>query len=449
MNNENIELLEKGFELSEDGVESSEEDIELSEEDVEFFKIYEKTPRSNKAWIFKGPTKLPIKLPDGKIKHQEPDDNSNNETDENEEDSSSDSDNNNYDEDLQDDMEVDEFNSSQNTLSDNDAIQKKEELAAIAQMIVEDPENNIGQLKVLRKIATNNNLKIKKLAILTQLVVYKDIIPGCDFYLNMFVFNILQFHINHELNNYRYRIRQLTDKEKAAKVSEEVRKLRHFEQSLVSNYQAYLKSLEAELKEELTMKTLNDKNSVNDKTKGKKRKFDKQESKKKLSKKLRKLDKERRGVEKEMKEAEAVVNREEREKRTLKLVFITYFRILKHANSSPLLVSALEGLAKFAHLINVDFFNDLLELLKKLMLGQQIEDNYENSCKRIDTRKSLLCIITAFHLLSGQDLDDPELCNPLATNLWELSLLENHYDPKIRAMATSLATYIPDSEKSM
>ncbi|CAG8507937.1 5954_t:CDS:10 [Dentiscutata erythropus] len=651
------------------------EDIELSKEDIEFFKeheqfigfltksedsdteqIYEKTPRSNKSWIPKEPTKLPIKLPDGKIKHQETNNDSNNENEEKDEISSLDSDN--YDENLQDDMKIDKSDENYVASSNNDIIQKKEELAIIAQTITEDPENNIGQLKILREIATNNNLTIKKLALLTQLVVYKDIIPG-------------------------YRIRQLTDKEKATKVSEEVKKLRHFEQSLVSNYQAYLKSLETELKEhaiaetalkcmcdllmsvthfnfrsnlmmtivsrtstveftkmsamcceaiievfkndesgeasldaiklitkmikskgyvvheeilntflhlrlkeELSIKASNNESSINNQAKGKKRKYDKQKPKKHLSKKLKKLDKKRKEVVKEMKEANAVVDKEEREKRhteTLKLVFITYFRILKHANSSPLLISALEGLVKlFAHLINVEFFNDLLELLKKIMITPQTEDDNGNSSRRVDTRISLLCIITAFQLLSGEalnidlkdfytqmykilmplalnpymelnenirkrrtiadnnkdeirysnnisvsseqqllmegfdymffkkrtipiersaaflkrlsisclnwpsktvliclekmqkmiqkqsrldallisddricngvyraDLDDPELCNPLTTNLWELSLLESHYDPKVRAMATSLATFVPNGERPL
>ncbi|CAG8752975.1 15297_t:CDS:2, partial [Cetraspora pellucida] len=336
------------------------------------------------TWISKEPTKLPIKLPDGKLRYQESDNDSN--------------------------EDISEFIPIQNISSNSDITQKKEELATIAQMIIEDPENNIRQLKVLREISASNNLTIKKLALLTQLVVYKDIIPG-------------------------YRIRQLTDKEKTTKVSEEVKKLRHFEQNLVSNYQAYLKSLETELKgvnyllalfsqrslliqlpsmicqehtitetalkcmcdllisvthfnfrlnlmmtivsrlstskftkmsamccdtiieifkndesgeasldavklitkmiksksyvvheevlntflhlrlkEELSVKTLNNEDSFYDKTKGKKRKFDKQGPKKHLSKKLKKLYKERKEVEKDMKEAEAVVNREEREK---------------------------------------------------------------------------------------------------------------------------------------
>ncbi|CAG8518815.1 4362_t:CDS:10 [Funneliformis mosseae] len=60
--------------------------------------------------------------------------------------------------------------------------QKKEQLAEISQRIVEDPENNvIGQLKDLREIVTDKNLTVKKLAILSQFVVYKDIIPGIGY----------------------------------------------------------------------------------------------------------------------------------------------------------------------------------------------------------------------------------------------------------------------------
>ena len=58
---------------------------------------------------------------------------------------------------------------------------------------------------------------------LSQLAVFKDIIPG-------------------------YRIRPLTDKEKAEKVSQIVQRARDFEQGLVSVYQSYLRTLEVELK---------------------------------------------------------------------------------------------------------------------------------------------------------------------------------------------------------
>ena len=51
----------------------------------------------------------------------------------------------------------------------------------------------------------------------------------------------------------------------------------------------------------------------------------------------------------------------------LKFVFVTYFRVLKTVGHSPLLSPVLEGLAKFAHLINVDFFNDLMAALHTLL----------------------------------------------------------------------------------
>ncbi|RUS13795.1 hypothetical protein BC938DRAFT_477678 [Jimgerdemannia flammicorona] len=82
---------------------------------------------------------------------------------------------------------------------------KKELLADIAQKIIENPEGNvcifyyfiiffdrrsemfilivhfseqIGQLKRLRKISQDENQNVRQLAFLTQLAVYKDIIPG-------------------------------------------------------------------------------------------------------------------------------------------------------------------------------------------------------------------------------------------------------------------------------
>lgn len=112
---------------------------------------------------------------------------------------------------------------------------------------------------------------------------------------------------------------------------------------------------------------------------------------------VRKFVKDQKEVERDMREAEAGVNVETREKlqgETLKLVFTTYFRILKENNRS-ILGAALEGLAKFAHLINVDFFGDLLEVLKELMQDQRNQNS-------LSTRETLLCIVTAFTLLSEQ-----------------------------------------------
>ncbi|RHZ68806.1 hypothetical protein Glove_293g11 [Diversispora epigaea] len=627
---------------------------------------YEKIPRWNKDWITQKFTKLPIKLPDGKIKQLKQNPNVIESSSSSESDKSGEEDESEGEKEESKELKTNSINNNNNeNNSDQYIIQKKEELAETSQKITEDPENNIGQLKYLREFAKDENLTIKKLALLTQLVVYKDILPG-------------------------YRIRILSDKEKDVQVSKEIKKIRHSEQSLLVNYQEYLRSLEAALKDkscaevalqcvcdlltsvthfnfrinlmmaivqmmsinrftkmsamccnaiikvfkedesgeasldavklitkmikskkynvheevlntflhlrlrdELDIKQKSNDENSNNKIKGIKRKRDKHEPIKHLTRKMKKLEKERKIIENEMKEAEAVVDKEEKEKthtETLKLVFTTYFRILKYAKTSPLLLSVLEGLAKYAHLINVDFFNDLLEVLKKIMIrssntlveDSNINNDDYNSPQRLDIKCSLLCIITAFQLLSGQgealnidlkdfythfykiliqlalnsnmeksekerkrnndkknndnnddgeikykynnshsvttehqilmkgfdfmffkrrtipiersaaflkrlsisclnwpnetvlsclekiekmiqrqsklealltsddrayngiyrlELDDPELCNPFATSLWELNLLENHYDPKIRAAAHTLSTY--------
>ena len=54
----------------------------------------------------------------------------------------------------------------------------------------------------------------------------------------------------------------------------------------------------------------------------------------------------------------------------LNQVFVTYFRILKHGQQSPLLSTVLEGLARYSLLINVDFFADLMAALQTLVKSQ-------------------------------------------------------------------------------
>jgi nucleolar complex protein 3 len=70
---------------------------------------------------------------------------------------------------------------------------------------------------------TPNDSRIRTLALLSQLAVFKDIVPG-------------------------YRIRALTEHEIAEKVSQAVQRTRDWEQGLVGVYQNYLKLLEAEIK---------------------------------------------------------------------------------------------------------------------------------------------------------------------------------------------------------
>ncbi|KAI8083260.1 nucleolar complex-associated protein-domain-containing protein [Gilbertella persicaria] len=596
---------------------------ELHESDEEM--DYETKPRKVASeWTRKDyHNKLPIKLPGGKIHQREDDEEEQMSASEDEEKDQMSMES----EEKQEEEEEEEEEEVKPKLSKKEyLLQKKEELATIANDIQGDPEDNIDQLKKLRSISQDNNVLVKKLALLTQLAVYKDIIPG-------------------------YRIRPLTATEEEVQVSKEVKKTREYEKSLLTNYEMYLKDLNYLVSKKKTeedaslalvatrclcellvskihfnfrleimvtvvtrMSTMkwneaaqlcseaivtvfeNDESgkssfdavkmiirmvkskgyAVNEKVinvflrlrlkdemahssvksdepeqVGKKRKNN---NKPFLTKKAKKTLKETREIEKEFQEAEAIVSKEEKEKNhteTLKLIFAFYFRILKKQTSSPLLPAVLEGLSCFAHLINVDFFDDLLNALRDVM--HAFEDSNDISRTSSGTRKRLLCIITAFELLSGQGeafnydlkdfyteiykilfkasfhtkieekpesqqqtesemlirglelmflkkrqipinrlaafikrfalvalnmpnktvlqclglvhrlvqkdhrldallqsedrassgiyaplLEDPELCNPFGTSLYELFLYQNHYDPNVRAIAKNL-----------
>lgn len=85
-----------------------------------------------------------------------------------------------------------------------------------------------------------------------------------------------------------------------------------------------------------------------------------------------------------------------------------YFLILKNPTRSPLLPAALEGLARFAHLVNIDFFRDLLLVLKKIIKDETDDDDedevYDVAVTGRRVRLRLLGIVTAFELLSGQGM---------------------------------------------
>jgi nucleolar complex protein 3 len=377
-------------------------------------------------------------------------------------------------------------------------MEAKEELARIASLVNEDPEEHIGALKTLDALANSENATVQKLALATQVAIYKDIIPG-------------------------YRIRPLSEEKMQEKISKEVRQLRHFEQKLVSGYEQYVKHLAKLAKssgsdreqaasvasvavscastlltsvphfnfrgdllkilvgklstrrvdadfvrcreametlfendedgvaalEAVTMltKMMKSRNYHFDESvlntflhlrllsefglKASYHSVDKAEAPevhgKKLkqkrefrTKRLRKELKEKKAIDKEFKEADAAVSHEERDRmqaETLKMVFVAYFRILK-ARSPKLMGAVLEGLARYAHLINQDFFGDILEALRDIIQTAELsaaaaveededaeeEDDDDNEApERNLTRESLLCVITAFALLEGQD----------------------------------------------
>ncbi|KAG9125944.1 hypothetical protein FRC07_005522 [Ceratobasidium sp. 392] len=137
-----------------------------------------------------------------------------------------------------------------------------------------------------------------------------------------------------------------------------------------------------------------------------------------LSKKAKKAMRANKEIEGEMAEATAEVDKEERAQQasslhyewpqteTLKLLFVLYFRILKHPKPTPLLPAALEGISRYAHMVNVDFFKDLLQVLRELIERgsfHEEEDEGEVLVQESEVlRQRLLCISTAFELLSGQ-----------------------------------------------
>jgi len=381
----------------------------------------------------------------------------------------------------------------------------KEDLASIATKLNENPEEHPGAFKALAEIGQSKQPAVKKLCLVTQMAVYRDVIPG-------------------------YRIRPASEDATGEKLSREVRRIQAYEHALVSGYQAYVKDLSklskgdggfhgsdvkglADVAIACTCTLLNSVPHFNFRSdllrilvgklskkgmdesfvkarqalhtlfredeegrpsmeavsllskmmkardyridesvlnlflhlrllgeftgkasqdhverphvvvpKGKKPK----EKREIRTKRERKMMKEQKALDKEMLQADASVSHEEREQMqsdTLKLVFATYFRVLK-LRLPHLMGAVLEGLAKYAHLINQDFFGDLLEALKDLIRHSEADgegeaeggdeedeavddddddDETNVGILRNPSREALLCTVTAFALLAGQD----------------------------------------------
>ncbi|KAI5863139.1 nucleolar complex-associated protein 3 [Durotheca rogersii] len=435
-------------------------------------------------------------------------------------------------------------------------LEAKEELAKIALLLNENPEENAGAFKALSRIGQSKIPAIRKLTLATQLAVYKDVIPG-------------------------YRIRPASEAPPGEKLSKDVKTLRTFEQALVSGYQAYindlakyakagryraggddiaslaitcactlltavphfnfrgelikilvgklaffgrrhvdddfskcLRAIETLFKEDeegrpsmevvsllskmmkvreyqvdesvlslfLHLRILSEfsgkasTDAVDRSTDGPKTK--KPKFKKVFrTKRERKHIKEQKALQKDMEQADALVSHEERERmegETLKLVFATYFRILKQ-RVPHLMGVVLEGLAKYAHLINQDFFGDLLEALKDLIRHSEnaLEEDDENGDEvqkedrgeeeeedgddddgtgRNPTREALLCTTTAFALLEGQDAHNARADLHLdlsffTTHLYQ-ALLPLCLNPDLELGARSLRLPDPDSRPS-
>ena len=136
--------------------------------------------------------------------------------------------------------------------------------------------------------------------------------------------------------------------------------------------------------------------------------------------KKRKRDKDLKDIDKELQEGEATVDKillARCQSDTLQTVTLTYFRILKSDNlkssehMKEILPTCLEGLAKFAHLINIDTVMDLLAVLRDLL----------KDIDALPLDAALNCVLTAFQTLSGpgkeMQIDQKEYITPLYTQL--------------------------------
>jgi nucleolar complex protein 3 len=134
---------------------------------------------------------------------------------------------------------------------------------------------------------------------------------------------------------------------------------------------------------------------------------------------------------------------------------VLYFSVLKHPGRTPLLPTALEGITQFAHFINVDFFRDLLAVLRRIIFDHpessttapDDEEQPEEDPAALDpvgasvrTRTRLLAIVTAFELLSGQgeaiNIDLNDFISALFALLRPLSLDTGLEDPPLVTTAT-------------
>ncbi|XP_055594720.1 nucleolar complex protein 3 homolog [Uranotaenia lowii] len=143
-----------------------------------------------------------------------------------------------------------------------------------------------------------------------------------------------------------------------------------------------------------------------------------------MSRQERKRKKKLQELEKELFETKAEESKQIKHKKltdVTKLVFTIYFRILKSAPKSKVLSATLEGLAKFAHIINIEFFSDLVELLNNLLVNENL-----------GYREQLHCIQTVFTVLRGQgeilNIDPARFYTHLYKNLLRVHGGKNHED---------------------
>ncbi|KAH8417080.1 hypothetical protein KR222_002889, partial [Zaprionus bogoriensis] len=143
-----------------------------------------------------------------------------------------------------------------------------------------------------------------------------------------------------------------------------------------------------------------------------------------LSKKERKRRKKLTEVNKELEETRAEENKQTKHHKLteiIKMVFTIYFRVLKNDPTSRVLSAILEGLAEFAHVINLEFFADLIDVLNRILEEQDL-----------GYREQLHCIQTIFVILSGQgevlNIDPIRFYQHFYRNMLVVQAGKNHED---------------------
>ncbi|CCG25089.1 intranuclear transport and DNA replication mediator [Candida orthopsilosis Co 90-125] len=186
-----------------------------------------------------------------------------------------------------------------------------------------------------------------------------------------------------------------------------------------------------------------------------------------LSKKERKNRKERKEIEEEIRQAQQAITVEQREKyqaQVLKMILMCYLEILKASqddetqegqNALPLIGSALRGLCKIAHLINVDLvadvfltvrgiMMDIIEEFNTKMLGDCIHALLNTGNRRQQTVSEPTEIS---QLLQSMKLHTPEIAtlrliyefisrygDKREDESWEDVLLDSHYCPMVKEL---------------
>lgn len=141
-----------------------------------------------------------------------------------------------------------------------------------------------------------------------------------------------------------------------------------------------------------------------------------------MSKKERKRKKKLKELEQEMLETKAEESKQIKHQNLTeitKIVFNIYFRILKNSENTKILSVCLEGLAKFANCINLEYYIDIVNVLNKLL-----------SEDWLGYREQLHCIQTIFIMLGGQgeaiNIDPTSFYNNLYKDLLVTSAGKNH-----------------------